>query len=59
MIDSIQEYISELATDPKVRAQRLAEEKRRLELCQLAPWDRYLEENPGVKEWGIGKSNSC
>ena len=51
MIDSIQEYISELATDPKVKAQRLAEEKRRLELCQLAPWDRYLEENPGVKEW--------
>ena len=62
MVDSIQQYIAELTIDPEVKARQIAEEKRRearqiaeekrrQELCQLEPWDRYLEENPGMKDW--------
>ena len=51
MIDSIQQYIAELTIDPKAKAKQVAEEKRRLELCQLEPWERYLEENPSMKAW--------
>ena len=51
MVDSIQAYISELTVDPEVRAKRLSDENRRHELCQLSPWNRYLEENPDLKQW--------
>lgn len=41
----------------EIAAQKRAEEERRLkaerdkELCAMGPWNRYLEENPTIKQW--------
>jgi len=41
----------EIAAREKAEAERLANLKREQELCALGPWNRYLEENPGMKAW--------
>lgn len=42
---------AEIAAQKKAETERQAKAKREKELCALGPWNRYLEENPGIKEW--------
>ena len=42
---------AEIAAKEKAEAARKAEIKREKELCALGPWNKYLEENPGMKVW--------
>lgn len=42
---------SEIAAEEKAEAERKAKEARELELCQMGPWNRYLEENAKMKAW--------
>jgi len=42
---------SELAAREKAKKEREAKAKREQELCALGPWNRYLEENTGMKKW--------
>jgi len=42
---------AEIAAKKKANAARVAKIKREQELCALGPWNRYLEENPGMKAW--------
>lgn len=41
----------EIAAKEKAEAERKAKLKREQELCALGPWNKYLEENPGMKAW--------
>jgi hypothetical protein len=51
MLGAISTEIDEITEDPTIKKQRLAKEKRDRELAKMAPWNRYLEENPDVKKW--------
>jgi hypothetical protein len=42
---------SEIAAREKAKKEREEKAKREQELCALGPWNRYLEENPGMKKW--------
>lgn len=41
----------EIAAKAKLVKDREAKDAREKELCAMGPWNRYLEENPGVKQW--------
>jgi len=41
----------EIATRDKLAKEQEAKAAREKELCAMGPWNRYLEENPGVKQW--------
>ena len=41
----------EIAAKKKAEAERQLKIQREKELCALGPWNRYLEENPGMKAW--------
>jgi hypothetical protein len=41
----------ELAAKEKAEQEQKAKAARELELCAMGPWNRYLEENPGIKKW--------
>ena len=42
---------NELSEDPALKKKRIAEAKRAKELCEMKPWQRHLEENPGLNAW--------
>ena len=42
---------AEIAARERKEAERNAKLQREKELCALGPWKKYLEENPGMKEW--------
>lgn len=44
---------SEIEAREKAQQDREAKAKREQELCALGPWNRYLEENPGIKKWAV------
>ena len=41
----------EIAAEEKAAEEAAAKEARRVELCKMEPWTRYLEENPNMKVW--------
>ena len=41
----------EIAAREKEYQEREAKAKRERDLCILGPWNRYLEENPSIKQW--------
>ena len=41
----------EIAANEKAAKEAAAKEARRVELCKMGPWTRYLEENPNMKAW--------
>jgi hypothetical protein len=41
----------EIAAKEKVKQEQKAKAARELELCAMGPWNRYLEENPGIRKW--------
>lgn len=42
---------AEIAAEEKAKQERKAAAEREKELCAMGPWNRYLEENPGMKKW--------
>jgi hypothetical protein len=42
---------AEIAARKKAQEEREAKAARERELCAMGPWNRYLEENPGMKKW--------
>ncbi len=42
---------TEIAAKEKAKNEREEKAKREKELCALGPWNRYLEENPGMRKW--------
>ena len=42
---------AEIAAEEKAKQERKAAAERERELCAMGPWNRYLEENPGMKKW--------
>lgn len=42
---------AEIEARDKAKKEREEKAKREQELCALGPWNRYLEENPGMKKW--------
>ena len=51
MIDAIEKRVADTLISPEEKQAQLDKEKREKELCEMAPWQRYLEENPGIKQW--------
>lgn len=51
MIQSIERRVANALVSPEERQAKIDKEKREAELCAMAPWQRYLEENPGIKAW--------
>lgn len=51
MLRAISSEIEEITEDPNIKKQRIAKEKREKELAEMAPWNRYLEENPNIRKW--------
>ena len=51
MIKSIERRVANALVSPEERQAKIDQEKREAELCAMAPWQRYLEENPGIKAW--------
>jgi hypothetical protein len=51
MINAIERRIENALVSPEEKQAQLDKEKREKELCEMEPWQRYLEENPGIKEW--------
>jgi len=47
----------EIAEIKKASEERRAQAERERALCAMGPWNRYLEENPGVREWA--KANAA
>jgi hypothetical protein len=41
----------EIVAQKKAKEELEAKAARERELCAMGPWNRYLEENPGVKKW--------
>jgi hypothetical protein len=41
----------EIAAREKAEQEQKAKATRELELCAMGPWNRYLEENPGIRKW--------
>jgi hypothetical protein len=42
---------AEIAAQIKAKQELEAKATRERELCAMGPWNRYLEENPGIKKW--------
>lgn len=42
---------AEIAAQKKTLQEREIKAGRERELCAMGPWNRYLEENPGMKKW--------
>ena len=42
---------AEIKAREKAAQDRAEKLQREQELCALGPWNRYLEENPGMKAW--------
>lgn len=42
---------AEIAAQRKAKDELEAKAARERELCAMGPWNRYLEENPGIKKW--------
>lgn len=51
MINAIEKRVADALVSPEEKQAQLDKEKREKELCEMAPWQRYLEENPGMKQW--------
>ena len=51
MINAIKRRVADALVSPEEKQAQLDKEKREKELCEMAPWQRYLEENPGMKQW--------
>ena len=51
MIKDIGRRVDEALIDPEVRQAKIDKKQREEELCKLAPWERHLEENLGLKTW--------
>ena len=51
MINAIERRVADALVSPEEKQAQLDKEKREKELCEMAPWQRYLEENPGMKQW--------
>ncbi len=51
LLDSGSISPEEIAAREKAAAERRAQAERERELCAMGPWNRYLEENPGIKKW--------
>lgn len=43
----------EIRAREKAEQERNAQIERERELCALGPWNRYLEQNPGIRKWAI------
>lgn len=41
----------EIAAKEKAEQEQKEKVARALELCAMGPWNRYLEENPGIRKW--------
>jgi hypothetical protein len=44
---------ADIAAAEKAAQDRRAKVDRERELCALGPWNKYLEENPGIKKWAL------
>lgn len=51
MINAIKRRVADALVSPEEKQAQLDKEKREKELCAMAPWQRYLEENPGMRQW--------
>lgn len=51
LLDSGSVSPEEIAARKKAAEERRAQAERERELCAMGPWNRYLEENPGIKKW--------
>lgn len=51
LLDSGSVSPEEIAARKKAAEERRAQVEREKELCAMGPWNRYLEENPGIKKW--------
>lgn len=43
----------EIAAKEKAEQERRVKTEREKELCAMGPWNRYLEENPSIKQWAV------
>lgn len=44
---------ADIAAAEKAEQDRRAKVDRERELCALGPWNKYLEDNPGIKKWAL------
>jgi len=51
LLDSGSVSPEEIAARKKAAEEREAQAERERELCAMGPWNRYLEENPGIRKW--------
>lgn len=51
LLDSGSVSPEEIAARKKAAEERRAQAERERELCAMGPWNRYLEENSGIKKW--------
>lgn len=59
LLDSGSISLEEIESRRKAAEERRAKQERERVLCAMGPWNRYLEENAGIKQWALANPKAA